>query len=91
MRLHQPGVEEENPDYDPREEGSTRTRWTEPTVFDVFADDGTYLGRVDAPDDFSPYPAPIFDGDRVWAVTRDELGVQRAVRFRLEPVGGTDG
>lgn len=85
VRLHQPGIEEDDPDYDPREEGSLPTRWTEPTVYDVFADDGTYLGQVEAPDDLSVFPAPVMDGDRVWAVTRDDLDVQRVVRYRLEP------
>ena len=31
---------------------------------------------------------PVFNGDYVWAVTRDELGVQRVVRFRIEVGGG---
>ena len=79
----QEGIEEDNPDYDPREEGSLPTRWREPTAFDVFEEEGVYLGRVEAPADFSAYPTPVFDGDHVWAVTRDELGVQRVVRFRL--------
>ena len=33
---------------------------------------------------------PIFDGDHVWAVTRDELGVERVVRYRIL-VGGDEG
>ena len=52
-----------------------------------FADQTTFvqphLARPKrAPDGFKAYPAPVFDGDRVWAVTRDELGVQRVVRYR---------
>lgn len=88
VRLHQPGIEEDDPDYDPREEGSMPTRWTEPIVYDVFSNDGAYLGRVEAPDGFSPFPAPVFASDYVWAVTRDDLDVQRVVRYRLEPIAG---
>lgn len=84
VQLSQPGHEEANPDFDPSEEGSEPTRWREPVVFDVFGEDGTYFGRVHAPDGFSTNPTPFIDGDRVWAVTRDDLGVQRVVRFRLE-------
>jgi hypothetical protein len=87
----QEGIEEDNPDYDPTEEGSQPTRWREPTAFDVFEEEGVYLGRVEAPADFSAYPTPVFDGDHVWAVTRDELGVQRVVRFRLTRDDGGQG
>jgi hypothetical protein len=83
-QVSQEGFEEENPDYDPREDGSRPTRWSEPVAFDVFGEDGTYFGRVRAPEGFSVYPTPVFDGENVWAVTRDDLGVQRVVRFRTE-------
>ena len=35
----------------------------EPVLFDVFQEDGTYLGAVRAPDGFSGYPSPIFTRD----------------------------
>jgi hypothetical protein len=38
---------------------------------------------VATPEGFSSYPNPVFEGDHVWAVTRDELGVQRVVRYRI--------
>jgi len=61
-------------------------------AFDVFETDGTYLGRVRAPLEFSSSPTPIFDGDRVWAVTRDQLDVPRVVRFRVErPTSAAEG
>ena len=82
------GVEGDDPDYDPTDPNSVPDRWKEPVAFDVFEDDGTYLGRVDAPSGFRPWPTPVFDGDKVWAVTRDELGVQRVVRFRIQVGGG---
>lgn len=81
--VSQPGVEVEDLDYDPTDPQSVPDRWREPVAFDVFEDDGTYLGRVTTPLGFSRYPTPVFDGETVWAVTRDELGVQRVVRFRV--------
>ena len=80
---HAPGVEGEDPDYDPSDPDAVEDRWSEPAVFDVFRPDGTFLGTVHAPPEMSPYPAPVFRGDQVWAVTRDELGVQRVVRYRV--------
>jgi len=61
--------------------------YREPVRFDVFESTGEYLGRVIAPDGFAGrYPKPVFRGDTVWAIMRDEYDVQRLHRFRLEPV-----
>lgn len=60
-------------------------RWSEPVVFDAFEPDGTYLGEIRAPHRFRIYPQPVFDRDRVWAVTTDELDVEYLTRFRLAP------
>lgn len=79
--------EEPNPDYDPKKPQSEATHWVEPTAFDVFEPDGTYLGRVDTPEGFSTYPWPFFRGDTVWAVTADSLGVQRVVRYHVQHEG----
>ena len=81
--LSTPAVETENPDYDPTDGRSSATLWREGVSFDVFEADGSYLGRVDAPDDFRLSPAPVFGEDAVWSVTRDELGVQRVVRYQI--------
>lgn len=89
VSLHQPVTEEDNPDFDPAEEGSLPTRWITPTVYDVFEPDGTYLGRVHTPEDFSAGPQPVFGTDWVLATTRDDLGVQRIVRYRIDIGGGT--
>jgi hypothetical protein len=75
------GQEVDDVGYDPRDPEALPDRWREPIAFDVFEMDGSYLGRVRTPLGFSLHPTPVFDGDRVWAVTRDELGVQRVVRF----------
>ena len=85
--LHQPGeripddqvVEADPDDPNPR----PANRWREPTVFDVFEPDGTYLGQVRGPTEMTFYPNPVFHGDNVWAVVRDELDVEYLVRFRV--------
>ncbi len=58
--------------------------YREPVRFDVFEVTGEYLGQVATPDGFSLYPRPVFRGDMVWGVVRDEYDVQRLHRFRLE-------
>jgi len=87
VRLSTEAHRVENEDYDPADPRSPRVTWVEPLRYDVFEPDGTYLGAVVPPDEFAPRPNPVFEGDHVWAVTRDELGVQRVVRFRIV-VGG---
>lgn len=59
-------------------------RWRERPAFDVFEPDGTYLGRAVGPFELTLNPTPVFHGDNVWAVVRDELDVQYIVRFRVE-------
>lgn len=66
------------------------SRWREPVVLDVFEADGTFLGSVRAPTGFSTYPTPVFRGERVWAVVRDELDVPYITRFRVRVGGGDD-
>ncbi|MDT8342241.1 MAG: hypothetical protein RQ751_12075, partial [Longimicrobiales bacterium] len=78
-----PGVEREDPVYDPSDPTSVEDRWRDTPLFDVFERDGTFLGTVRAPLEMSRSPAPVFRGDRVWAVARDDLGVQRIVRYRV--------
>ena len=75
--------EVENEDHDPDSPSSTPFVWRSPLRFDVFEADGTYLGAVNPPEDFSANPFPVFDGDDVWAVSRDDLGIQRVVRYRI--------
>ena len=73
----------ENPDHDPEDPSSAPVLWRAPPRYDVFEADGTYLGAVTPPAGFSTSTRPVFDGDYVWAVTHDELGVSRVVRFRI--------
>ena len=70
----------------PRHPGPCRRcplRFTEPVAFDVFDSRGRYLGPVTVPPSFRTDPQPIFRGDHVWAITRDEMDVPRIVRYRL--------
>ena len=84
VRLWTEASPEENEDHDPENARSEPVTWPSPLRYDVFEPDGTYLGAVNAPEGFVEFPQPVFDGDDVWAVTRDALGVERVVRFRIE-------
>lgn len=77
------GREIRNEDHDPDNPRSQAVVWEEAMRFDVFEEDGTYLGVVAAPDEFDGYVEPVFGRDHVWWVTRDELGVQRVVRYAI--------
>jgi hypothetical protein len=74
-------VDEETADEEPGR--LPRRTWVEPIVFDVFEPDGRYLGPVRAPTGFSFWPTPVFRGDKVWAVVRDDMDVPYIVRFRI--------
>jgi hypothetical protein len=66
-----------------REEGPV-SPFREPVAFDVFEPTGEYMGQVSAPEGFALRPPPVFRGDTVWGVVRDEYDVQSLHRFRLE-------
>ncbi len=87
IQISAAGIEADDPDYDPSDPESIEDRWSEPVAFDVFEADGEYLGRVVTEMGFSMSPSPVFGSDHVWATTRDELGVQRVVRFRISVPG----
>ena len=84
VRLSTEGQRVENENHDPENPFSSPVIWRTPIRYDVFESDGTYLGVVVPPDEFSASPDPVTDGDHVWAVARDELGVERVVRYRIE-------
>jgi hypothetical protein len=54
--------------------------WREPTVFDVFDTDGSFLGEVTVRPRTSLY---VFGRDHVWGVTSGERGESYVVRFRI--------
>jgi len=66
--------------------GNAVNPFREPVVFDVFESSGEYLGRVSTPQGFSLRPMPVFRGDTVWGVVRDEFDVQRLHRFRVDAI-----
>jgi len=51
---------------------------------DVFAPSGDYLGQVELPFTIRTPPRPVFRDGQIYAVTEDELGVQRIIRARVE-------
>lgn len=63
------------PERDPSQPPSIT--WLEPTVFDVFESDGTYLGEVRAPPRTS---VRVFRGDTIWGIRQGELDEQYLVR-----------
>ena len=68
-----------------RATGNVVNRWRAPIELDVFERTGEYLGRVTTPQGFSLSPRPVFRGETVWAVIRDELDVPRVARLELSP------
>jgi len=54
--------------------------WREPTVFDVFERDGTYLGEVRVP---SRTTLMAFSWETVWALQQGQFDETSVVRFRL--------
>jgi hypothetical protein len=58
----------------------TMVRWREPTLYDVFEPDGSYVGQVAVPYDTS---ISVMKGDLVWGSTRDADGVQTVRRFHI--------
>ncbi|MGD2121793.1 MAG: 6-bladed beta-propeller [Gemmatimonadota bacterium] len=87
VMVHQPARKVEDPFYDATDPDAVPDEWREPILFDVFEEDGTYLGAVRAPDGFGRNPHPIFTRDWVLAVVRDELDVQKVVRFKVDLPG----
>lgn len=55
--------------------------WMDPTAFDVFEPDGTFLGRVHLPEGFSVLASR---GDHAWGVLRGEFDVESVRRYRIE-------
>jgi hypothetical protein len=64
----------------PDPEGPPPLRWIEPSTFDVFREDGEYLGVVDVPRGMS---LRVFSLEELWGVRAGELGEPQVVRLRL--------
>lgn len=55
-------------------------------AFDVFDQNGRYLGVVSAPARLLLWPArPVFKGTRVYGFTVDELGIPSLIRLCIDP------
>jgi hypothetical protein len=78
-----PAVSVEEAREEERRSGRPQIRYRSPVAFDVFDPEGRFLGHVRTPDEFRTDPAPVFRGEDVWAVARDDLDVMYVVRYRL--------
>ena len=83
VRLWTEAQQVPNEEHDPADPESAAFTWVEPLRYDVFEADGTYLGAVVPPEGFGSSPPPVFGRSFVWAVERDDLGVERVRRYRL--------
>ncbi|HEX6314950.1 MAG TPA: hypothetical protein VFZ73_08830, partial [Gemmatimonadaceae bacterium] len=63
-----------------REKGPPPRHYRSPTVYEVFAPTGHFLGRVPMPPRTTMFQA---DGEFFWAVSRDEDDLPSIIRFRL--------
>ncbi len=66
----------------PRDSTALVRHYRIPTVFEVYSPDGRFVARVTAPPSVQLMES---DGDRVWALARDENDLPALVRFRLAP------
>ena len=84
VHVPQPGFRTEDTSYDPTDPDALPDEWHEPVVFDVFEEDGRYLGAVRTPEGFNGrWPQPLFTKEWVLATVRDELDVQYVVKFSV--------
>ncbi len=81
VRLHREAIRRDPPPGGATEPNAPPQRlWIEPTVFDVFESDGTYLGEVRVPQGTTLY---TYSRDRVWATREGEQGEILVTRLRL--------
>ena len=74
---------ERRPEDDERApDGPPLSLWSEPSVFEVFEADGTYLGEVHVPPQTTLYTYSL---DELWAARRGEFDEVYLLRMRLEP------
>lgn len=90
-----PSVQREEPEQRVANTGRTHYWWVATHgAFDVFQEDGRWLGKVQLPEEvsYSGYLPPhiVIRGDTVWARAQDSLDVEYVVRYRVvwpEPDG----
>jgi hypothetical protein len=66
----------------PSSDGRPQRRYRETSPYEVFARDGRFLGRITMPPNTTLMEA---EGDVVWAITRDEVGLPALMRYRVVP------
>lgn len=76
--------ERHDPDFNPTDPFDTEIRWLPERTLDAFLPDGTFLGTVRLPRELDWRVPPVLKADTMWAVSRDELGVQRIRRYEIE-------
>ncbi len=54
--------------------------WAQPFVYDVFEEDGTFLGELRFPDRFEPH---LFGAGYVWGVRRGDFDEEYVVRLSI--------
>lgn len=82
-RVAAPSERIPDPELDPPwRPGAPVMHFRSPVVYEVFAADGRFLGRIDFPLRSRLMEA---DGDRVWLLVRDENGLPAVTRFRIDP------
>ncbi len=82
IRLH--SIAERVPGGDPTVPPGVSRAWREPTLYDIFESDGTYVGRVRLPDGVRL----VGHGNgEVWGVVAVGLDEQNLIRYRLEFAG----
>ncbi|MGQ0639451.1 MAG: 6-bladed beta-propeller [Gemmatimonadaceae bacterium] len=85
VKLHmiaEPVESEDAPIPEPGQPRPPVRRLREPNVYDVFEPSGVYLGRVRVD---RRQEIHRMDGDRVWGVLTDSLGVAYVARWRVDP------
>jgi hypothetical protein len=83
VHLHGPGVPIPMKDLSGGDSvrGPAFERWPEPNRWDVFEQDGSYLGEVHLPLRARPM---VMKGDRIWGTLRDENDITYLVRWRVK-------
>lgn len=88
-------MEQRVPPREVQEQTGVTMAWTLSSrgSFDVFGPDGRWLGTVDVPAElaYSGFPTEtpvVIQGNTLWAVTRDALGVNYVTRYTVDWTGG---
>jgi hypothetical protein len=84
VRRYGEAFHRERPDHPPESRNPPFTWWEYP-AWDVFDEQGSFLGSIELPYDTS---IREFHGDYVWCVQPDKNEEDIAVRFRIEKGGG---